>query len=376
MIRFSFVIPTYNNKKLLKNTLEALNHQAGYCFKDYEVIVVDDGSSDNTYDYIKGVNKNYELKYLYLDRTEDSCRSKTRNCGWKNSSGKIIIFIDSDIIVKNTYLSELDRCFLLNEDIVVIGNRIMLDRPVLIEDIIESGNLENYFFKGSNFNILEFRHLVYELHSYNPNVFYYNWMLVYSCNMALQKKYLDHAKGFDENFKQWGIEDLELGYLLVNNGVQIVVNNKLEVLHQYHRDRDDLVPAKERQEEYQKNIDYFLNKHPDAVIVNKGAVYNFFTSFLPFMKNFVNGGCEEIQLDFYDKNELQSIKEKILYYTVDNRAVLIINDYVEDTDLDIWIQLLGKRSCLVKYFPKLKRIEKEAIVNFFKEETARQKKNT
>jgi glycosyltransferase involved in cell wall biosynthesis len=46
--RFSFVIPTYQNKNLIRNTLEALNRQKDFPYEDYEVIVVDDGSSDGT----------------------------------------------------------------------------------------------------------------------------------------------------------------------------------------------------------------------------------------------------------------------------------------------------------------------------------------
>lgn len=64
-MKYSFVIPTYNNRVLLKNTLEALNYQPGYGY--YEVIVVDDGSTDNSGEYIKGVNRNYDLKYFYLE---------------------------------------------------------------------------------------------------------------------------------------------------------------------------------------------------------------------------------------------------------------------------------------------------------------------
>jgi glycosyltransferase involved in cell wall biosynthesis len=91
------VIPAYNNKLLLRKTLEALNYQIGYGRNDYEVIIVDDGSSDGTCDYIKNVNRNYNLKYFYLERCDDSGRARARNYGWKKASGDIIIFIDSYI---------------------------------------------------------------------------------------------------------------------------------------------------------------------------------------------------------------------------------------------------------------------------------------
>ena len=49
--------------------------------------------------------------------------------------GEIIIFIDSDIIIKPDYLNELDRCFLVNKNIAVIGNRLMLNKPITIDDL-------------------------------------------------------------------------------------------------------------------------------------------------------------------------------------------------------------------------------------------------
>ena len=81
-MKYSIIIPTFNNKILLNNTLEVLNSQK--TSKKYEVIVVDYGSSDNTYEYIKETPKNYNFKYFYLNRCEKSSRARTRNHGWRN----------------------------------------------------------------------------------------------------------------------------------------------------------------------------------------------------------------------------------------------------------------------------------------------------
>lgn len=53
----------------------------------------------------------YELKYIYLERCMDSCRSRAINYGIKMAEGEIIIFIDADIIVKKDYLVRVEKCF-------------------------------------------------------------------------------------------------------------------------------------------------------------------------------------------------------------------------------------------------------------------------
>ena len=85
-MKYSFVMPVYNNKFLLKNALESFNYLKNYNHVDYEVIIVDDGSDDNPFDYITGINKNYNMRYLLLERSEKSCRARTRNHGWKRCS--------------------------------------------------------------------------------------------------------------------------------------------------------------------------------------------------------------------------------------------------------------------------------------------------
>lgn len=124
MIKYSFIIPTYNNEKLLRNALFALNHQTPIDRDDYEVIVVDDGSDRDTYEAINNINKKYSMKYVYLERNEMSSRAKARNAGIAKAEGEYIVFIDADIIVKPNFL---------------VGNRPLLS----LEERYDSGRNEN-----------------------------------------------------------------------------------------------------------------------------------------------------------------------------------------------------------------------------------------
>ncbi|HET9530055.1 MAG TPA: glycosyltransferase [Blastocatellia bacterium] len=88
MPRVSVVIPTYNRAELLNETIKSVLNQS---FKALEIIVVDDGSTDDTREVVSGLNG--PIKYIYQ---ENKGRSAARNRGFKLSSGEYICFLDSD----------------------------------------------------------------------------------------------------------------------------------------------------------------------------------------------------------------------------------------------------------------------------------------
>ena len=104
MIKYSFVVPVYNTSKYLKKCLDSLVKQT---FKDFEVIIVNDGSTDKSKDIIL----KYESKYdsIKVINQENQGLSMARNNGVKKASGKYIIFIDSDDYVEKGLLKEIDK---------------------------------------------------------------------------------------------------------------------------------------------------------------------------------------------------------------------------------------------------------------------------
>ena len=99
----SIVIPTYNRKPILKKCLIALeNQKLNRNIKNYEIIVVDDGSTDGTSLWIKN-NKN-NLSHVVLFQQQHGGPALGRNLGVIKSKYEIIIFIDSDLIVLENFL--------------------------------------------------------------------------------------------------------------------------------------------------------------------------------------------------------------------------------------------------------------------------------
>lgn len=96
--KISVIIPAYNRAYCLGETIDSVLAQT---YRDYELIVVDDGSTDNTHSLVQAVRG---IKYLRI--AENSGVSMARNLGIRNARGKYICFLDSDDLWVNTKLEQ------------------------------------------------------------------------------------------------------------------------------------------------------------------------------------------------------------------------------------------------------------------------------
>ena len=92
----SLVIPTYNKKEFLELTLESLVNQT-YSHENFEVIVVDDGSTDGTSAFLSE-STHFPFQLVYIGQ-ENAGRAAARNAGILRARGETIVFIDDDQIV-------------------------------------------------------------------------------------------------------------------------------------------------------------------------------------------------------------------------------------------------------------------------------------
>jgi len=99
---FSIIIPTYNRAYILPETIKSIQNQL---FKDWEILIIDDGSSDNTKEVIENISKNLsQIKYFYQINSE---RSVARNYGASLAQGKYLLFLDSDDFFKEEHLQNI-----------------------------------------------------------------------------------------------------------------------------------------------------------------------------------------------------------------------------------------------------------------------------
>ena len=109
---FSIIIPTYNRADLIPETIRSVQNQT---IENWECIIVDDGSTDNTKSIIEDlIKQDSRLKYIYQENAE---RSAARNNGIRNSSGEYICFLDSDDLFEENHLECLEKEIKANPNI-------------------------------------------------------------------------------------------------------------------------------------------------------------------------------------------------------------------------------------------------------------------
>ena len=112
-------MPNYNSSKTISKTLDTIKNQS---FKDFEIIVVDDHSTDNSKIKISHALKNYKIKLIKLNKNGGP--AKARNIGIKKARGKYIAFIDSDDLWFKNKLKQMHFCIISNRANVYCHNEI------------------------------------------------------------------------------------------------------------------------------------------------------------------------------------------------------------------------------------------------------------
>lgn len=128
MLRFSIIIPNYNKEKYIDECIQSIFNQTIDKSK-YEVIFIDDGSSDNS---ISKISKYQEVKILHTSRL---LAGGARNAGIKEAKGEYLIFLDSDdYLCSNDVLEKLDK-HINGEDIIFLNFFRQTDtNTILIEE--------------------------------------------------------------------------------------------------------------------------------------------------------------------------------------------------------------------------------------------------
>jgi glycosyltransferase involved in cell wall biosynthesis len=190
---FSVVIPTYNRRPILEKCLRALEDQQ-YDTAAYEVVVVDDGSTDGTIEWLRD---NPAFPHIKLFSQEHLGPSAARNLGVERANGDWIVFIDSDLVVTPGFLAA--HAVALQTAQQQTGH----DRQFTYGRVINTANFDDPTaepYKVTDFSAAYFA----------------------TGNVAIAKHWLTDVGLFDTGFQLYGWEDLELGVRLKQQGLQLI----------------------------------------------------------------------------------------------------------------------------------------------------------
>lgn len=241
-MKISVIIPTYNRKNILIKCLDALFEQT-YPMDDFEIVVVDDGSTDGTESIVKDrmVKSPVGLRYF---KQEKKGPAAARNMGIESAKGEIVLFIGDDIIASPLLLEEHVKWHnkYSNDSLAVLGY------VTWSPDIEITPFLEWLDESGAQFG--------YKLINDPDNVSY---RFYYTSNASVKKEFLLKHGLFDEDFPYAAMEDIEIAYRLKDKGLKIVYKKSALAYHEHKIDMENFL---KRSELVGRSMGIFYEKHP------------------------------------------------------------------------------------------------------------------
>jgi glycosyltransferase involved in cell wall biosynthesis len=194
---FSVVIPTYNRLPILQKCLRALErqHLTDDKVSGYEVVLVDDGSTDGTLEWLESHKS--EFPHVRSHSQDHKGPAAARNLGVERAQGDTIIFIDSDLVVTEQFLQS-------HGDVLVKGEKEL--------------SCDRLFTYGRVINTCNFDHPTTEPYKVTD----FSAAYFATGNVAIARKWLLKAGLFDTRFQLYGWEDLELGVRLKQLGLTLI----------------------------------------------------------------------------------------------------------------------------------------------------------
>lgn len=220
-IKTSVIIPVYNTEKYIGECLQSVIAQTQ---KEYEIIAVDDGSTDNSLELLRQYKRDYANIQVYVQ--ENQRQGAARNKGVSHAIGEYIYFLDSDDTIDPETLEECYTCAVKNDlDIVLFDSKV----------IIEEGIPEN--FCPDSFDRRDIIQDVDKIYSGKEFLKCYmekNPDTISPCMMYISRKILyENSLGFME---QVLYEDEEFRFNLMQKAKRIMYIPKLYYNRRYRSD--------------------------------------------------------------------------------------------------------------------------------------------
>jgi len=300
---FSVIIPTYNRSPLLREAIDSVLDQS---LKDYEVIVVNDGSSDDT----KNLLKSYGEKIIAINKNNEGAE-KARNTGSNIAKGEYLAFLDDDDIFFPWTLENYNKVILKKN-----SPELIFGQPHYFKDNL--GNL-NYQRTENRIEIVTY-----------DDYFSKDRPIFTSCSMMVVRKKIYFECG---GFKQWpgketALDDFNFLLRSGNHGPTAIIFNPKQFGYRNHEDNSVknlkmilkgvsyLVEAEKRGEfeggKERKFARYAIIGGPASCWLRKSLLHGIIKDAVrPFFKSFpmiVTGFLKKIRIKLSEKKDLEIIQ--------------------------------------------------------------------
>lgn len=249
----SVVIIVYNQCDSLKKVMKGISKQT-MSQEDFEVIVIDDGSTDETSSFTNESDCFQGISNLIFKHYPNRGRAVARNSGIELASGEVIVFCDGDRVPAPDYIDEHYKMHSIGNDVVVGASYDFFGQLVLLEDsqldwatIHKRSRLPSYYRRITK---------IYDEDGNTNSEYAYLSLLI--GNSSINKDKLVEVRGFFDGFREWGFEHFELGLRLVRLGAKFAVNHDAKNYHIPHSREQNFY-----MDQILKNIEFFSLIHKD-----------------------------------------------------------------------------------------------------------------
>lgn len=242
ILKVSVIIPTYNRSSLLLRAIDSVLNQTYFI---HEILICDDGSTDDSYNLIQNYNDN-KIKWIECGR--NGMPSVPRNIGIRNSTGDWIAFLDSDDIWHPKKIEEQANCILKNNCFIVSTNAEVIKGTPKNEIYLNIKREKNTFL----------------------NLLFKNEIVCSS--VLINKKLLTKTSLFPEDLKYKAIEDYAL-WLGLSYTYDFYYLEKALV---YYNDDPKISIRTNSENNFFNQKKLILNHLADFLILNKVPIKNYY----------------------------------------------------------------------------------------------------
>lgn len=305
----SIVIITYNKLDYLRAVLTGLERQSEK--RNQEIIIVNDGSIDGTKAFLDCKESKLNYKHVHLP---NSGSSVARNTGIAMARGEYILFLDNDIILEDSFVCHLRKSICRYPDRIHSGRLrlIPLQCVPFVFEMKEQQNVRHYFSYLERVSYLDAIYgslqVAYQKKDDHPLACW--WALATGGNMCFPKRVIQQVGFFDEDFKTWGPEDIDLCYRAFRENYLLKYNEDCKLYHLDHPRNKSLI-----REYMAKNVVQLYKKYKSKDIL---GYLNFFNGMISL--NLFNNICSEThQLE--NEIKLEEYYISLNYYIKQNQII-------------------------------------------------------